>query len=32
MTGGVAEVVLAGEEPLLVGPTQHVATIEVPDA
>ncbi|MCU0310053.1 MAG: diaminopimelate epimerase [Acidimicrobiales bacterium] len=32
MPGGVAEVVLAGEEPLLVGPTQHVATIEVPDA
>jgi diaminopimelate epimerase len=37
MPGGSAEVVLApddrpDEEPVLIGPSQHVATIEVPDA
>lgn len=32
MPGGSAEVVLSGPEPVLIGPTQHVATIEVPDA
>jgi diaminopimelate epimerase len=32
MPGGSAEVVLGGAEPVLIGPTQHVATIEVPDA
>ena len=31
MPGGVADVVLGGEEPLLVGPSQHVATVELPD-
>ncbi len=32
MPGGSAEVSLGGPEPLLVGPTQHIATIELPDA
>jgi diaminopimelate epimerase len=37
MPGGSAEVVLApddspGDEPVLIGPSQHVATVEVPDA
>ena len=37
MPGGSAEVILApddapGDEPVLIGPSQHVATIEVPDA
>ncbi len=37
MPGGSAEVILApddspGDEPVLIGPSQHVATIEIPDA
>jgi len=31
MPGGTADVVLGGDEPLLVGPSQHVATVELPD-
>jgi diaminopimelate epimerase len=31
MPGGGADVVLEGDEPLLVGPSQHVATVEVAD-
>jgi diaminopimelate epimerase len=32
MPGGSADVLLAGDEPVLVGPSQFVATVEVPDA
>ena len=32
MPGGSAEVSLDGPEPLLIGPTQHIATVELPDA
>lgn len=32
MPGGSAEVRLGGPEPVLVGPAQHIATIEIPDA
>ena len=32
MPGGWADVVLGGPEPILIGPSQHIATIERPDA
>jgi hypothetical protein len=35
MPGGAAEVIVASgpeEEPVLIGPSQHIATIEIPDA
>lgn len=32
MPGGSAEVVLDGAEPVLIGPSQHIATVELPDA
>ncbi|MCD9624884.1 diaminopimelate epimerase [Rhabdothermincola salaria] len=31
MPGGTADVVLGGDEPLLIGPSQHVATLELAD-
>jgi hypothetical protein len=35
MPGGSAEVIVAAtaeSEPVLIGPAQHIATIEIPDA
>ena len=35
MPGGSAEVIVAASpdaEPILIGPSQHIATIEIPDA